>query len=981
MRIRSRDSLGCCLFAGRSHAVESLDPKLWRVTGRIEKSYPIYQPELWQIIFENSSRFHVKRLLFCYDDSSQAFWECLQAYSLLDLDWVLFFAAWRGCALAFWGLGFTPCARMNRLIETAGGGITRALAAETGGGASRVQVHGKFFHVGETRWCLKGYTYGPFAANSRGHFLPELPQIGKDFSHLRMMGANAIRLYRIPPPELLDLALKHDLRVMVDVPWEKHRCFFEDWDSQSGAVREVRSAAKELGAHPALFAISVGNEIPQDIVRFYGAKRVGKFVETLLDIVHEHAPGCPATYTNYPSTEFLPLDGVDFFCANVYLNDPELLGRYLDRLQHVAGPKPLILGELGVDSFRQGEPGQADALSAQVRQVFRRGLAGAFVFSYTDDWFTGGHAVEEWAFGVTDRARVEKPAAQAVHAVWSQVPRLDCALLPRVSVVVCSYNGSATLDECLDSLTRLEYPDYEVLLVDDGSTDDTPAIASRHPSVRYIRQENFGLSAARNTGMREATGSIVAYTDSDCVADPTWLLYLIESMQDQKVDAIGGPNVPPQSDNWIAKCIAVSPGGPSHVMLDDRIAEHVPGCNMAFDRQKLLKLGGFDPRFRAAGDDVDICWRFLDAGYEIGYAASALVWHHRRSTVRGYLRQQKGYGLAEGILYFKHRHRFNMLGCSKWHGVIYGEGAVGLPSATPPVYHGRFGGGPFQIIYRNNRYSEWLYVTLLEWHVVALLLLSLSHVSAIFWVAAAMMWCLTLVSVMRAAVSATLPPGARWWCRPLVGALHLLQPVVRAWNRYLHRLKLKHVQLPLMPPPDRAPKRTSWRAEDLYWSSSCGRGREQLLEALVTLVPLRGWRGDLQSEWYTHDIELWPDLWHEIQVRTATEELGAGKRFTRLRASLHLTRFARTTLAIATVWLVTGLAVGSMRAWIPASALLAGWAWLVCGSRWRCRRAVWRLTEEAGTRAGLDPVNIGRSRTAAGSPADPLVEHSQLVMS
>ena len=255
-----------------------------------------------------------------------------------------------------------------------------------------------------------------------------------------------------------------------------------------------------------------------------------------------------------------------------------------------------------------------NSLCKHVRQVFRHGLAGSFIFSYTDDWYTSGHQIEDWAFGVTRRDRTEKVAAKILGTAWNRLPQVESREYPRVSVVVCSYNGAATLRECLDSLMRLDYPDYEVILIDDGSTDDTRAIAKDYPQVFYHHQANHGLSVARNVGARLASGEIVAYTDSDCVADEHWLLYLVEAMRDQNVEAIGGPNVTPESDGWIAKCIAAVPGNPSHVMLDDQHAEHVPGCNLAVRRQTLLGMGGFDPQFRQAGDDVDICWRILDAG-------------------------------------------------------------------------------------------------------------------------------------------------------------------------------------------------------------------------------------------------------------------------------------------------------------------------------------------------------------------------------
>jgi Predicted glycosyltransferases len=105
--------------------------------------------------------------------------------------------------------------------------------------------------------------------------------------------------------------------------------------------------------------------------------------------------------------------------------------------------------------------------------------------------------------------------------------------------------------------------------------------------------------------------------------------------------------------------VAAAPGGPIHVLLSDRRAEHIPGCNSAFRREALEAVGGFDRRFRAAGDDVDLCWRLQERGWSIGFSPSAMVWHHRRNSVRTYWRQQKGYGRAEAILERKWPERYN----------------------------------------------------------------------------------------------------------------------------------------------------------------------------------------------------------------------------------------------------------------------------------------------------------------------------------
>lgn len=196
----------------------------------------------------------------------------------------------------------------------------------------RVSAKGKFFYLGQCKWYAKGVSYGPFAPNSLDQFLPERSRTNDDFSHMRELGANAIRVYHTPPQWLLDDALEHDLRVFVDVPWDKHRCFFEDWDAQQEARRRVRETAKSIGNHPAIFAISVVNEFPNDVVRFYGHSRIERFVTELIDEAKQQAPDCLATFVNYPTTEFLQPRSGDFCCQNFYLHDPQVLGQYLDRL-------------------------------------------------------------------------------------------------------------------------------------------------------------------------------------------------------------------------------------------------------------------------------------------------------------------------------------------------------------------------------------------------------------------------------------------------------------------------------------------------------------------------------------------------------------------------------------------------------------------------------------------------------------------------
>jgi glycosyltransferase involved in cell wall biosynthesis len=115
-------------------------------------------------------------------------------------------------------------------------------------------------------------------------------------------------------------------------------------------------------------------------------------------------------------------------------------------------------------------------------------------------------------------------------------------------VVVCSYNADRTLELAWTPLQRLNYTDYEIILVDDGSTDSTPSIAARFPKVRSIRHPlNLGLSTARNTGISAAAGEIIAFTDADCRADQDWLYYLVSDLLGGEFAAMGGPNLLPRT--------------------------------------------------------------------------------------------------------------------------------------------------------------------------------------------------------------------------------------------------------------------------------------------------------------------------------------------------------------------------------------------------------------------------------------------------
>src|SRR5215831_17491489 len=590
------------------------------------------------------------------------------------------------------------------------------------GSFNPISVDGKFFSADGEPFFVRGVTYGAFRPDEAGREYADDRLIERDFSQMAALGINTVRIpHAMPPRSLLDIAATHGLRVMVSLSAEQSVGHLIDRNLPRDFVAGFRTKVRLCARHPALLCFALGNEIMASQARWLGCRRITRYLHWLYTIVKEEDPDAIVTYVNYPTTEYLELPFLDVVSFNVYLETKRELRAYLARLQNVAGDRPLLLTELGLDSLRHGELAQAQALDWQIRTTFEAGAAGAIIFSWTDEWFRADCQVEDWAFGITDLDRNPKPAAHVVRKAFHETPFALAADWPKISVVVCSYNGARTLRQCLDALVSLDYPNYEVILVNDGSTDDTPAIAQDYP-VRLINQPNMGLSAARNVGLAASNGSIVAYLDDDAFPHCYWLRYLAAAFDRSTHVGIGGPNLPPAGDGLVAECVAAAPGNPLHVLLSDEIAEHIPGCNMAYRKEALRAIDGFDTRFRTAGDDVDLCWRLQDQGWTIGFCPVAVVWHHRRNSIRAYWKQQYGYGKAEAQLDDKWPQHCNVLGHIGWAGRIYSCGSGLANLLRQRVYHGIWGTASFQAALPPSTNLALSLLAVPEWYLVIVLL-------------------------------------------------------------------------------------------------------------------------------------------------------------------------------------------------------------------------------------------------------------------
>jgi GT2 family glycosyltransferase len=467
-----------------------------------------------------------------------------------------------------------------------------------------------------------------------------------------------------------------------------------------------------------------------------------------------------------------------------------------------------------------------------------------------------------------------------------------------------------------------------VIVVNDGSTDHTAEIA-REYDLTLISTKNHGLSHARNVGWRAARGEIVAYIDDDAYPDPHWLKYLASTFLSTSFVGVGGPNLLPPEEAPIAECVANAPGGPLHVLVSDREAEHIPGCNMAFRREALEAVGGFDPTFRCAGDDVDICWALQRDGGRIGFHPSAVVWHHRRNSIKAYWKQQRGYGEAEALLERKWPEKYNARGHVIWAGRIYGKG-VTLPllGTRWRVYHGVWGTALFQSLHRSVPGSVHLLPLMPEWYLVIALLVVLSSMG-VLWrplllflpilaAAVASPWIQAVLGARRARFQAR-PRSVleRMEMRVVTGFLYLIQPLARLVGRLRHGLtpwRRRGIDRFTVPW-----KRIftiwseTWRdqGEWLRWVEEAHRG--------VNAPVLRG------GEFDTWDLEIRGGIFGSVRTLMAIEEHGEGRQLIRFRA---WPKFSPVGIALAFIFGILAFWATVDHSW-QASAILGGIALLL----------------------------------------------------
>ena len=223
----------------------------------------------------------------------------------------------------------------------------------------------------------------------------------------------------------------------------------------------------------------------------------------------------------------------------------------------------------------------------------------------------------------------------------------------KVSIVIPVKNNADMLEKCLKSIRDLDFPmeDLEVIIVDGYSTDNSVEIAKKY-SCKIIFEDRGTISYARDLGVKMSSGEFIAFTDADCIVDKNWIKELLKCFTEEKIAAVGGPNITPENESDFGKAVGevfefFSKAGARYGFKARDVVEiyHNPTCNVMYRKKVLEEVGGFNHDLITV-DDEELDYRIRKKGYKILFTPKAIVYHYRRRDWKSFAKMSYNYGVG-----------------------------------------------------------------------------------------------------------------------------------------------------------------------------------------------------------------------------------------------------------------------------------------------------------------------------------------------
>lgn len=221
--------------------------------------------------------------------------------------------------------------------------------------------------------------------------------------------------------------------------------------------------------------------------------------------------------------------------------------------------------------------------------------------------------------------------------------------LLNVTIIIPVLDAGRTIDKCARALLKQKYPrsKYELIFVDNGSEDDTlDKLDHYNDDIILLKESRKGSYAARNRAIKNARGDLIAFTDSDCIADPDWLYYINRAFQNRNVNIVGGKIEAFKADSSLLKYLDVF--GHPQLLSYSSDRPYFATSNMAVRMSALKKCGLFDETLKSGGD-AELCIRMIRSKKEIFYEPRAIVKNIYQDSLPAFIKKHYHYGRWQGI--------------------------------------------------------------------------------------------------------------------------------------------------------------------------------------------------------------------------------------------------------------------------------------------------------------------------------------------